>query len=83
LQLPIATVLAIATRLVASLKANQVLLRCSVFGIVANAVLDYVLMRRYGVAGIALATTVVWTFMLALLSYLLFRWVRGSGLTTA
>jgi putative peptidoglycan lipid II flippase len=83
LQLPIATVLAIATRLVASLKANQVLLRCSVFGIFANAVLDYVLMRRYGIAGIAVATTVVWTFMLALLSYLLFRWVRGSGLTTA
>jgi putative peptidoglycan lipid II flippase len=83
LQLPVATALAIATRLVASLKANQVLLRCSVFGIVANAVLDYVLMRRYGAAGIALATTVVWTLMLALLSYLLFRWVRASGLSRA
>jgi putative peptidoglycan lipid II flippase len=83
LQLPVATALAIVTRLVASLKANQVLLPCSVFSLVANAVLDYVLMRRYGVAGIALATTFVWTFTLALLSYVLFRWVRASGLSRA
>ena len=83
LQLPVATTFAIFTRLVASLKANQILLPCSIFGIVANAVLDYVLMRRYGIAGIALATTVVWTLMLVLLSYLLFRWVRASGLSKA
>ncbi|HYZ87558.1 MAG TPA: lipid II flippase MurJ [Bryobacteraceae bacterium] len=81
LQLPVATALVIVTRLVASLKANQILLPCSVFGIVANAVLDYVLVRRYGVAGIALGTAVAWTLMLALLSYLLFRWVRASGLS--
>jgi putative peptidoglycan lipid II flippase len=83
LQVPVATALAIVTRLVASLKVNQILLRCSVFGIVANAVLDYVLMRRYGVAGIVLATSIVWTLMLALLSYLLFRWVRASGFSRA
>jgi putative peptidoglycan lipid II flippase len=83
LQLPVATALVIVTRLVASLKANQLLLPCSVFGIVVNAVLDYVLVRRYGVAGIALGTAVVWTLMLALLSYLLFRWVRASGLSRA
>ena len=82
-QLPVATALAIVTRLVASLKVNQILLPCSVFSIVANAVLDYVLMRRYGVAGIVLATTAVWTLMLALLSYLLFRWVRSSGFSRA
>ena len=83
LQLPVATVLTIVTRLVASLKVNQILVPCSVFGIVANAVLDYLLMRRYGVAGIALATTVVWTLMLGLLSYLLFRSVHASGFSKA
>jgi putative peptidoglycan lipid II flippase len=83
LQLPVATALTIVSRLVASLKVNEILLPCSVFGIIANAVLDYVLMRRYGVAGIVLATSIVWTLMLALLSYLLFRWVRASGFSRA
>jgi len=83
LQLPVATAFAIVTRLVASLRANQLLLPCAVFSLVANDVLDYVLMRRYGVAGVALATTVAWTLTLALLSYVLFRWVGASGLSRA
>jgi hypothetical protein len=57
------------------------LVPCSVFGIGANAVLDYVLVGGYEVAAIALGSAVAWTLMLALLFYLLFRWWCVSGLS--
>src|SRR6202035_4058514 len=54
LLVPISMLLALVVRLVSSLKANDLLLRMAVLSLVVNIALDYVLMQRMGVAGIAL-----------------------------
>jgi Na+-driven multidrug efflux pump len=59
LQIPLAVLIAPMVRLVSALKANQHLLWAALIHLSANVVLDYVLMRAMGVAGIALATVFV------------------------
>jgi putative peptidoglycan lipid II flippase len=73
LQLPLAVALALLMRAVASLRANVVLIKVSVLALGANAVLNYVLMQRMGIAGIALSTTAVHSLVLILAGLIVFR----------
>ncbi len=59
LQIPFAVLIAPMTRLVSALKANHHLFWAALIHLVTNVLLDYVLMRVMGVAGIALATVFV------------------------
>jgi Na+-driven multidrug efflux pump len=49
-----------AVRLISALKRNGVLLIIATVNTVVNAVLNWLLMWRYGVAGIALSTSIVY-----------------------
>ena len=60
-------------RAIASLRANVVLIKVSVLALGANAALNYVLMHRMGVAGIALSTTAVHSLVLILAGAIVFR----------
>lgn len=80
LLVPISMLLALVVRLVSSLKANDLLLRMAMLSMAANVILDYLLMRRMGVAGIALATPLVALLSLIFLSYLLSRRVKMPAL---
>jgi putative peptidoglycan lipid II flippase len=68
LQIPPAMVMALVLRLVASMKANRLLLRAAALSAGLNLVLDLTLTRWMGIAGIALASGVV---QLVALLYLL------------
>lgn len=69
IQIPIAMVMALALRLVSSLKANHILLRVAALYAILNLALDLILIRWMGVPGIALSTAIV---QLAALIYLFF-----------
>ncbi|HLJ49608.1 MAG TPA: lipid II flippase MurJ [Bryobacteraceae bacterium] len=73
LQIPVSILLALVVRAVSSLKANELLLRMAALGLTANVVLDYVLMQKLGVAGIALSAPLVTTVSLTFLTYLFYR----------
>lgn len=76
LQLPLSVILALLIRAIASLRANNLLLRTSAIALVANGLLNLALMRRIGVAGIALSTTLVQVLLLALVGFLVFHRLR-------
>ena len=59
LQIPAAMVMALAVRLIASLKANQLLFRAAVLFGVLNLLLDLLLIRWMGISGIALSSAIV------------------------
>ena len=67
IQIPIAMVMALALRLVSSLKANHLLVRVAALYAILNLALDLILTRWLGVPGIALSTAIV---QLAALLYL-------------
>lgn len=69
-------ILALLIRAIASLRANNLLLRTSAIALVANGLLNLALMRRIGVAGIALSTTLVQVLLLALVGFLVFHRLR-------
>ena len=71
LQIPPAMVMALALRLISSMKANRLLLRAAFFAAVLNLVLDLILIRWIGIAGIALATAIVTFCTLFFLFYLM------------
>lgn len=76
LQLPLSVMLALLIRTIASLRANNLLLKTSAVALVANGLLNYVLMRWMGVAGIALSTTLVQVLLLVLVGMIVFRRIR-------
>lgn len=75
---PIAVTLALAMGLTASLRANRLLLRVAFAGLVTNAVFDLILMRYFGVAGIAASDSVAGLVMLGYLGLLLHRRLVAS-----
>jgi putative peptidoglycan lipid II flippase len=77
-QMPFLVGTTILMRVIAALKANRVLLPLSAAILVVNTGLNYVLMTRYGVFGIALAGSLAHALMFAGLAGLLFR--RGARL---
>lgn len=68
LQIPPAMVMALVLRLISSMRANSLLLRAAAFSTALNLMLDLLLTRWMGIAGIALSTAIV---QLAALIYLL------------
>jgi len=76
LVVPVSMLLAMLVRLTSALKANNLLLRMAIVSVIANFALDYALMQRMGVAGIALAAPLVTILSLGFLSYLLWRRVH-------
>ena len=57
-RIPFATCGVLVTRTLTALRANQVLLYMSFGSFILNAALDYLLMLRYGIAGITLSTSI-------------------------
>jgi putative peptidoglycan lipid II flippase len=66
LQVPCYLVGNMAVRLISALKRNGVLMAIAAVNTVVNAILNWVLMWRYGVAGIALSTSIVYLVSCAL-----------------
>ncbi len=81
LQAPFAVGLMVFSRFVASIKANAILLWISLAGLGLNSVLDYLLMMRYGVAGIAFSASVAQAFMLATIVLVVFRRMRTKAVS--
>lgn len=73
LQIPFSVLLALLVRVVSSLKKNWLLLNVALVSLAANIVFDLLLMRSYGVAGIALSTTAVHAIAVAYVAVLIFR----------
>ena len=73
LQLPFIVGSTILMRILSALKANRTLLPFSSAAIVLNTGLNYVLMARYGVTGIALATSMAQALLFVALAILVFR----------
>jgi putative peptidoglycan lipid II flippase len=60
LQVPFYVLVGMAVRLISALKRNGILVGIAAVNTVLNAVLNWLLMWRYGVAGIALSTSLVY-----------------------
>jgi putative peptidoglycan lipid II flippase len=73
LQLPFIVGITILMRILSALKANRALLPFASAAVVLNTVLNYALMTRYGVPGIALATSLAQALLFAALATLVFR----------
>ena len=73
LQLPFIVGITILMRILSALKANYALLPFSSAALVLSTALNYALMTRYGVAGIALATSLAQALLFVALATLVFR----------
>jgi putative peptidoglycan lipid II flippase len=73
LQLPFYTLGILCVRLISSLEANYILMWGTVISFAVNISLDIVFMRFFGVAGIALSTTIVYLISWIFLSTMLHR----------
>jgi putative peptidoglycan lipid II flippase len=67
LQVPFFVVSMLLVRLISALRANRILMWGAALNLLVNIVLTYVLMRQLGVAGIALATSLMYALSLAYL----------------
>ena len=81
LQLPFIVGITILMRILSALKANRTLLPFSSAAIVVNTGLNYALMTHYGVAGIALGTSLAQALLFMALATLVFRRGPRSFLT--
>jgi putative peptidoglycan lipid II flippase len=59
LQIPFFVVATLASRVAVAMQATRFIMALSVVGLLANAGLNWLLMQRFGVAGIALSTVIV------------------------
>jgi murein biosynthesis integral membrane protein MurJ len=73
LQLPFIVGITILMRVLSALRANRALLPVSSAALVVNTVVNYALMTRFGVAGIALAASSIQALVFATLAILVFR----------
>jgi putative peptidoglycan lipid II flippase len=73
LQLPFIVGITILMRILSALKANRTLLPFSAAAVVLSTALNYAMMTRYGVAGIALATSLAQALLFVALATLVFR----------
>jgi len=73
LQLPFIVGITILMRVLSALKANRILLPFTGAAILLNTGLNYALMTRYGVPGIALATSLAQALLFVALATLVFR----------
>ncbi|MBI1748039.1 MAG: polysaccharide biosynthesis C-terminal domain-containing protein [Acidobacteria bacterium] len=76
LQIPFYSAGILVVRLISSLQMNQILLWAAVVNLAVNIGLNYLFMRFFGVAGIALSTAVVYLVSLSFCST--FLWLKVS-----
>jgi len=67
----------LAVRLLSSLKANQILMWGSAISLVLTIILNYLLMQPLGIAGIALATSLMYAVSMCFLYAMVFRRLRS------
>ncbi|HEX8096790.1 MAG TPA: lipid II flippase MurJ [Pyrinomonadaceae bacterium] len=65
LQIPFYVAGILVVRLISALRANRVIMWAAALSLLLNVALNYLFMRRLGVAGIALSTSVVYLFSFA------------------
>lgn len=80
LQVPLYLAGIVIVRLISALKANHILMWGCVLNFIVNVVLNYVFMQWLQVAGIALATFVVYVVSVIFLSYMLLRLLKDLEL---
>jgi putative peptidoglycan lipid II flippase len=76
LQIPFYILVSLGVRFVSALKRNSVLVAIAAVNMVLNAVLNYILMKYAGVAGIALSTSFVYLVSCALVYGFIARSLR-------
>lgn len=81
LQVPCYTLAILFVRLISSLRVGQVLVVGNLINFAVNIILDYVLMRRFGVVGIALGTSLVYLVSCAFLGTMAYRLLRDRQTT--
>ena len=79
LQLPFYFTVILTVRLISSLKMNRILMQAAVINIFSKTILNYFLMKRLEVAGIALSTTLVYMISLIYCSTMLYRQIKTLG----
>lgn len=77
-EIPFYTVGMLAVRMIAALKKTVVLVWGAVISLVVNVTLNYVFMRFWGVAGIALSTSVVYAVSMFYLLFMSKRFIYGA-----
>jgi putative peptidoglycan lipid II flippase len=84
LQVPFHTVGVLVVRCISSLKANRILMWSTAISCVLNVSLDYALMQKMGIAGIALSTALVYVCACSFVSFMLYRTLKRveQGTTT-
>jgi putative peptidoglycan lipid II flippase len=83
LQIPSFVAGIIGVRLLTALRRNQDIMRINAISLVLNATADYLLMRVFGVPGIALATALVYLCSASLIFYCVFIQLRKVRAATA
>ena len=76
LQIPPYTLGILAVRLISSLQANHILMWSSASNLMVSLLLNYVLMQWLSVAGIALATSLMYLFSMIFLVYMASRLIN-------
>lgn len=76
LQIPFYLLNTLLVRLISSLRANHILMWGAALNLPVNIVLNYVFMQRWGVAGIALSTSVVYLLSCIFLTLMILRYRR-------
>jgi len=77
LQIPFYVMSTLLVRLVSSFRANHILMWGALISVLLNVVLNYVFMKRFGVAGISLSTSVVYLVSFLYLFIMLGRLLRN------
>jgi putative peptidoglycan lipid II flippase len=78
IQVPFYALGILFVRLIAALRRNHVLIWGTVVSVCLNALLDIVLMKRMGAAGIALATSIIYVVSAGLLGAAFFYYLRKA-----
>jgi putative peptidoglycan lipid II flippase len=76
LQLPFFSIGVLYVRAISSLKRNQILMWGTIINVTVNVVLNYVFMKMFGLAGIALSTSAVYAISCCYLCWMLVRSLR-------
>jgi putative peptidoglycan lipid II flippase len=73
LQIPFYFLGILVIRLISSVRANTILMQAAILNLVAKIVFNYLLMQRFGAAGIALSTTFVYMLSLIFCTLMVYR----------
>ncbi|MEI6043329.1 MAG: lipid II flippase MurJ [Chloroflexota bacterium] len=82
LQIPVYTLAVFISKLISSLKANQILMWGTLISCILNVAFDIILVQFMGIAGIALSTTIVYTFSFLYLRLKVTSLLKNKGLSS-